>query len=268
MRFGCCGCMISPSVDPIGVEIVESLADIGFDYIELSLWDIMALSDVAFSNLVGRVERSGIRCEACNNFFPPRVRLTGSEASLTVALDYAAKSMQRAARVGAQIIVFGSSGAKNVPEGFPIADAWKQLVELLWNLGTLAEQYGITVAIEPLNQKESNIINLASEGLRLAREVNHPSIRLLVDFYHLMTQRESPGIILEADSAICHLHFAKPEGRSFPTEPEDQFLRFFYNLREIRYSGRCSVEAYTHDFESDARHALQVLRELTSGSTE
>ena len=35
------------------------------------------------------VERSGLRCEACNNFFPPQVRLTGPAADLPAALEYA-----------------------------------------------------------------------------------------------------------------------------------------------------------------------------------
>jgi hypothetical protein len=32
MRLGCCGSMISPSTDPVGIEIVEKMAEIGFDY--------------------------------------------------------------------------------------------------------------------------------------------------------------------------------------------------------------------------------------------
>jgi len=52
------------------VEIVEALAEIGYDYIELSLSDLTALPEPAFASLVERVNRSGIRCEACNNFFP------------------------------------------------------------------------------------------------------------------------------------------------------------------------------------------------------
>jgi sugar phosphate isomerase/epimerase len=87
--MGCCGSMISPSTDPIGIEIVETMAEIGFDYTELSLSDIAALPEGAFADLARRVERSRIQCEACNNFFPRTIRLTGAEAHLHVALDYA-----------------------------------------------------------------------------------------------------------------------------------------------------------------------------------
>jgi len=90
--------------------------------------------------------------------------------------------MDRAARVGAEIIVFGSAGAKNVPVGFPMNVAWRQIVDLLQHLGPLAAERGLTIAIEPINRQEANIVTLAAEGLRLAREVNHPRVQLLVDY--------------------------------------------------------------------------------------
>ena len=263
IRFGCCGSMIAPAADPTGAEIIEWLAEIGFDYIELSLRDLMSLSESELALLAGRLERSGIRCEACNNFFPPQIRLTGQDADLTEALNYAGKALDRAARLGARIVVFGSSASRNVPDGFPMEEAWQQLVELLGNLGPMAKPHGITITIEPLNKLESNIINLAREGLRLAQEVDHPNIQLLLDFYHLMMERETPEIILQAGSFIRHVHLAKPEGRLFPTEPEDELCRFFSYLERIRYSRRCSIEAYTSGFEADARRSLRILKEMT-----
>lgn len=68
MRIGCCGSMISPSTDRVGIEVVETMASLGFDYIELSLADVTALPAETFEALAWRLERSGIPCEACNNF--------------------------------------------------------------------------------------------------------------------------------------------------------------------------------------------------------
>jgi D-psicose/D-tagatose/L-ribulose 3-epimerase len=263
MRFGYCGSMISPATDPIGIESIESAMEAGFDYVELSLSDCTALPEDRFAALVRRLDGSGIRCEACNNFFPRTVRLTGAEARLPVALDYAGLALDRAARLGARIVVFGSSGAKNVPVGFPQASAWSQLVDLLLHLGPVAGSRDITIAIEPLHRLESNIVNLAAEGLRLAREVNHPNIQLLIDYYHLSMEHEAWEIIAQAGEAIRHLHFAQVEGRRFPSEQNSaDYTRFFETIRSTRYSGRCSIEAYTDDFPGDARRALGVLRRI------
>ncbi len=258
--------MISPA-DPVGADVVESLGEIGYDYVELSMSGVAALPGPAFASLVERVRRSGIRCEALNNFFPARVRLTGDMARLDLALEYAAGAMDRAAALGAEIIVFGSSGAKNVPAGYPMDAAWRQIVELLRNLGPLAAGRGLTIAIEPLNRGESNIVNLGSEGLRLAREADHPNVQLLIDYYHLAIEKEDPGIIVEAGAALRHTHFAKVEGRTFPDRTEDDYRRFFARLRQNGYSARCSIEAFTADFAADARRSLAVMRQLASAQT-
>jgi sugar phosphate isomerase/epimerase len=257
--------MISPA-DPVGADIVESLAEFGYDYIELSMAGVAALPEAAFNGLAERLRRSGIRCEALNNFFPARVRLTGDQARLDLALEYADHAMDRASALGAEIIVFGSSGAKNVPAGFPMDAAWRQIVELLRYLGPMAAKRNLTIAIEPLNRGEANIVNLGSDGLRLARETGHSNVQLLIDYYHLAIENENPAIIVEAGSTLRHTHFAKVEGRTFPDAVEEDYSTFFAGLRRIAYPGRCSIEAYTKDFAADARRGLAVMRQLASAT--
>lgn len=266
MRFGCCGSMISPHRDPLGVEIVEELAASGFDYLELSLRDLAALAEPEVAHLQRRIEAAGIRCEACNNFFPAPVRLTGPDASLPCAIEYATRALERAAQVCVSVIVFGSSDAKNVPPGYSHSDAWRQIVELLQTLGPIAAKLGITIVIEPLNRRESNIVCTAAEGLKLAREVAHPNIQLLIDYYHLRLESEDPGIVLEAGEAVRHVHFGEPAGRVFPLEASPRYEAFFAYLQQISYNARCSIEAYTRDFSSDARRALAVLKAAAKGN--
>lgn len=134
MRFGCCLNMIAKGPDGTGIEYIEALAKAGFDYAELPLAEMMALPDGQFQELVRRVAGSGVHCEACNNFFPKTERLTGESADLGKSLDYARRAMDRAALLGAERIVFGSGGAKNVPEGFPMEKGYAQVVELLGRL--------------------------------------------------------------------------------------------------------------------------------------
>ena len=100
MRFGCCGSLVAQNPDKTGVEIVEKIAQYGYDYIELPLAEMMELSDADFAALCKRVERSGIRCEACNNFFPGRIRLTGPDVDEQAVRAYYAKALERAATLG------------------------------------------------------------------------------------------------------------------------------------------------------------------------
>jgi sugar phosphate isomerase/epimerase len=254
--------MISPETDPIGASIAESLAAIGFDYVELSLSHMACLDQPDFLALARTVERSGLVCEACNNFFPASIRLTGPAADLAAAVSYAQGAIERAASLGARIIVFGSPAAKNVPAGFPHQAAWRQLLGLLRALGPVAERHGVVIAVEHHNKRESNIVTLAAEALDLVREVDHPNVQLLADHYHLVREAEDPGVLIEAGSAVRHVHFAEGAARLFPTRKTDEHVRLFDCLKAIRYAGRCSIEAYTTSFETDARRGLLLLRDL------
>ena len=51
MRFGCCGSLVAQNPDKTGVEIVEKIAQYGYDYIELPLAEMMELSDADFAAL-------------------------------------------------------------------------------------------------------------------------------------------------------------------------------------------------------------------------
>ena len=257
--------MVARQKDGTGVEIVEQLREIGYDYIELSLAHMMALSDSDFDALEKRLDHSGLRCEACNNFFPPHIRLTGEDVKMDQVLDYVKKALDRTSRLGVAVIVFGSAGAKNVPEGFPKDQALIQIVQLLQAIDPIAKEHRITVAIEPLNKLESNIVNTVAEALSLAREANGEQIKLVVDYYHLMMERESLNIITKAGDFVRHLHFAEVEGRMFPKKNERDYEVFFAKLKEIGYTARLSIEAFSDNIVADASRSLSLMRQLESG---
>lgn len=267
MRFGCCGSMIAPATDPVGVEIVEELAALGYDYIELSMRDVAALPETALARLVTRLQRAGLACEVCNNFLPPEVRLTGSAADLPAALRYAERAFTAAARLGVSVIVFGSAGARNVPAGFSREAAWAQLRTLLVALGPRAEPHGITIAIEHLNRGESNIINSIAEGWRMAGEVAHPRIRVLADAYHVRQENEDPAILSPLGSALVHVHVAQQAERLFPAGDDKELADFFRTLRATGYAQRVSIEGYTRDFPADAARGLRVCRGLAGAAS-
>ena len=261
MRFGCCGSMIAPGTDPLGAAIVEDAAGLGFDYVELSLRDIAALPEADLLGLRARLEKAGLPCEACNNFYPADIPLTGPRADLGAALRYGRTALERARSLGVRTVVFGSSGARNVPAGYEMASARDQLVALLRGLGPVAEVLGIVLSVEPLRRAESNIINRLEEALPLVEAVGHPSVRALVDSYHLEAEGEDVSAVVGAGGAVRHVHVAEGEGRRFPTGP-GLLGPLFAGLKAIGYDGRCSIEAYTDDFAADAFRALGVLRQL------
>lgn len=289
MRFGCCGSLVASGPDRTGVEIVERLAEYGYDYIELPLADMMELDGGAFGALRARVEATSLRCETCNNFFPARVRLTGPEADLDAARGYCARALDRAAELGAAVVVFGSAGAKRVPDGFPMERAWEQVAEITRYAGEEAAKRGVTIAIEPVRHPDCNIINTFAEGVAMARETGLDSVKVLVDIYHLACEGENPDILRKYGAEyLRHVHFSFPnfpeidgvsgpeklrgifEGelarrgwwRTWPSSREEWgYAPFIQALKGCGYDGRISIEAPVGDFEVQAPRTLAFLKE-------
>jgi len=262
MRIGYCTNLIATQMDGTGSEWIEKGQENGFDYVELPLAQMVDLNDKEFSSLKEKVGSSGLKCEACNNFFPASIRLTGNDVDYGKTEAYLDKALGRAAQLGVKVIVLGSPKSKNVPEGYPMDKAWSQLVELLRNIDPLVRTRGITIVIEPLNKGESNIINTAAEGLQLAKAADRENIKLLIDYYHLVMEKEDPETILDAGSYIKHIHFANPTGRVYPIEAVDGDVRFMNLLKRVGYEGGISIEAYTKDFCHDAKRSVEMLRQL------
>ena len=264
MRIGYCINLINTQADGTGSQFIKKGKAKGFDYVELPLAQMVALNGADYNSLKEKLVASGLKCEACNNFFPPDIRLTGNNVDDGIIEDYLEKAMGRAAKLGVKVIVFGSPMSKNIPEGFPRDKAWSQLVELLRFIDPLVKEKDITIAIEPISKGESNFINTAAEGLQLAKDADRDNIRLLIDYYHLALENENPEIILEAAPYLKHIHFAGPEGRAYPQEVKDEYFTFINLLKHIRYEGRISIEALSNNFDHDAKHSVEVMRQLTS----
>lgn len=244
-----------------GDSQIPNLVELGYDYVELPLAQMMDLSDQDFSKL--HLNTKDISVEACNNFFPATLRLTGPEVQMTRILEYVKKATWRAATLGAKIIVLGSSGAKNIPENFPYEKAKEQFITLLHALQDIVAPLGITIVLEPLNKIESNFINNLTEGLEIMHQVNRSHIKILADYYHMRMETESLSAIAKAGSDLRHVHIAAKSGRVFPKANDgEDYPAFFQALKDIGYQGRVSVEAITNDILADGAASATLLRPL------
>ncbi len=246
----------------VGLKGLETAKAVGFDYVELGASEIAALSDAEFDAALERVKQVGIPTPNANLFLPGTIRLTGPEpTNPEQQMAYVRKAFARLNRLGVKILCFGSGGARRVPEGFPKEEAFQQLVAFGKRIAPEARANGITVVIEPLRRQETNIINTTAEGFELVKAVSDPNFELLIDFYHLASEKEDPAIILEARDHIRHLHMANPQGRVFPLKWEEfDYAPFFANLRTIGYAGRISIEASSPDMPAQGPIAIALLR--------
>src|SRR5690606_25425504 len=133
------------------------------------------------------------------------IRLTGQEVDVGKIKEYLDGAFNRVSQLGAKTVVFGSGGPRKIPEGWDKEKAWEQLKDVAKITGDIAGKYDITIAMEPLNKGETNILNSVSEGYRFVQEVDHPNVKLLADFYHMRKESENLSVLKSVASQLVHL---------------------------------------------------------------
>jgi len=250
MRFGCCA----------GLDKAKVIQDAGYDYIELTVGAVKPESpDTEFDEVREQVAELNIAPEAWNCLLPGDLKVTGPEVDKYRVERYLRTAFERIDELGGEVVVFGSGGARKVPEGFPLDEARNQIIEFVCLAGKVAGTYGITIAIEPLNAKESNIINSVAEGVQIVRAADHPFVKVLADLYHIQEEHETLEDVIDAGSELVHTHTADT-GRAYPGSGSYPHWEFFETLRTIGYNDRMSVECRFGDFNAECRKALDFLR--------
>lgn len=253
---------------PIGIcvnpDAVSKLPP-GFDFCEIAAAATLAGHDPSPDavDLEGLSElEPAVR--AFNCFLPGDLRVVGPDVQRDRVEAYVGTTIARAAEVGADLMVFGSGRSRSVPDGFARSAAWGQLVWFLERCADHAREHGLTIAIEPLNANECNILNTYTESVALAREVSRPFIKVLADTWHFAVEDEPLDDILEAPEWLAHVHVADSPDRGHPGSGSYPFDRLFAILREISYDGRVSIECgWPGDLTRDAAESLAFLERLT-----
>jgi sugar phosphate isomerase/epimerase len=202
----------------------------------------------------------GLPVPAANCFLPAAMKCVGPDVDLAGILRYADAAFSRAKQIGLGIFVFGSGGARRVPDGFSKDKAFEQFVEMLKQLGPLAQKHNVTIVVEPLNSGECNIINSVPEGAEAVRRCGHPQVWLLADIFHMMRDGQGPEDIEAHGSLLRHVHVAEKEKRTPPGVAGDDFRPYLRALKKAGYQGRIAIESSWKDFAGQCAGAIGELR--------
>ena len=256
MEFGVCG-------QP---DIASVLGEVGYDFVEVHVQRDLKTDGTAeeFQPLLDQLRVAAVPVTAANCFVPGDLKITGPNVDMDALTRYVQTAFDRASQAGIDTIVFGSGGARRIPDGFGRDVAWQQLLDFGQMIAPVAQSFDITVVVEPLNRRECNVFNSVGECAKYVRQINHPHVRLLVDAYHWAQENDSYQDLVESLPLIRHAHIATYESRMAPSLEACDFGPFFAALKQGGYSGRISIEGKWNDLESDAAAALQELKRAAS----
>jgi len=267
MRYGNC-------ISYKDANIIKLLKNAGFDYVETALSALYSAEQSEISDFLRVLDENNIKCEAVNVLFPGGIALTGENADHEKVKSYVNEVFEKTKAIKFKRVVFGSGGARKVPEGFEKEKAVEQIIQVINNyLLPAAEKYDFVLAIEELNKGETNIINSLEEAEYIADKVNSPRIKIVADLYHISLEKTDMNVLsrLVKKNLIAHCHIANPyDSRYYPqgsdsAEAIDLYKSFFGALRTNGYDERISIEGAMRpnaDFFTEAKNSLEFMKTI------
>lgn len=148
-------------------------------------------------------------------------------------------------------------------------DAWNYAREGLMALGAMAEDYGMTLALEVLRRDESNLVYNLPALKRMMEELDHPSIGAMIDTIPMALAGERPKDYLETfGDRLVHVHFidGAPRGHLAWGDGVLDMEGYLDEFSRYGYKGYLSLEItdgrYRMDPFASVRQSLERLYDV------
>lgn len=250
------------------IENIEKIKACGADYIEVGFRDIMKFSEEEALEIKRVFDEAGVGIEAANCMLDSDLPIVVAEPKLDLLAERLERSFKIAKILGIKVVVLGSGGARNIPEGSTKEEATARFIKVAKDfLPEFFEKYDMTCVIEPLQTKDSTLINTLAEGYEVVEGACSSRIQLLGDLFHMDVMGDSVEEVLKYKDCLKHTHLANEKGNRCYPAPDDgnveHYKAFFEALRKIDYQGRVSIEANAQgEFFETATKAVALLKSL------
>lgn len=229
------------------VALIAKAAAMGFDAFtipieEPDLIDIEAVRTV--------LSEHPLRLHVSGAYGPTRDLTHDDPQIRRQSLGYIERALTICERLGARLLVGPAYSAVGKRRRIPDAQRrreWDLAVEGLTTAGRMAADHGVTLAIEPLNRFETDLINTTEQVKRLITEIDLPSVRIHLDTFHMHIEEKNVyDAIMLAGSDLVYVD-ASESDRGTPGSGQVLWDEVSRALRDIQYSGDCVIESFTPD---------------------
>ena len=134
-------------------------------------------------------------------------------------------------------------------------------------LSELAAPYDITLNMEVLNRFEGYLLNTSAEGVRFVKEVDVPSVKVMLDTFHMnIEESDIGGAIRQANGLLGHFHTGECD-RKVPGKGRMPWHEIAAALHDIHYSGNVVMEPFVR-MGGTVGSDIKVWRDISCGADE
>lgn len=235
------------------LKVLGKVRQWGYDHVEVCIEDPGVLTASAVQ---AAADAEGLSVLICGAFGPDRDVSHETSAGRQAGIDYLRQCVDFAAAVNSPLVsgpMYATTGQARLLQPDERRAQWDRAVDSLTTVAQHAAGAGVSLAVEPLNRFETDLVNTVEQGLALCTDVGADNVGLMLDTFHMNIEEKSlPDAIRRAGPKILNFQ-ASENDRGTPGTGHTDWLGVLRALREVNYAGGIVVESFLPTVKEIAR---------------
>ena len=247
------------------LEMVNKVADIGFDVLEIGADHLYHMSEEEIDNLKAEGLKRGITFTTNSGPAKKYDLASPDEAIRRQGVEYFKEILHKMARLGSKSLVGAIYSYWPVDFSYTVADkeaAWER------SIACLQEELDIECPLEVLNRNETYILTDCKEAIEYVDRVGSKSINILLDTYHMNIEEDNMyDAIRKAGPLLGHVHVGECNRKLPGMNNSINWPEIGKALRDIGYDKAVVMEPFLLSGGEVGRD-IRVWRDLSNGADE
>ena len=250
------------------IPYIEKVAKLGFDFLEIACTPINGYTDRQLKDIRQAAKDNGIFLTAGHGPAPSQNLASADPAVVRNAKEFFTTLLKNLEKLDIHTIGGGIYSYWPVDYSKPIDKAgdWARSVENVREIGRIAGDCGVDYCLEVLNRFEGYLLNTAEEGVQFVKEVGLPSVKVMLDTFHMNIEEDSMGdAIRSAKGLLGHFHTGEAN-RRVPGRGRMPWREIGNALQDIGYDGLVCMEPFVR-MGGQVGSDIKVWRDISRGAS-
>ena len=253
------------------IKRIEQVKKIGLDILEVAPAPLLALTKFQRDEIAAAAKANDIELTFSVGLSANQDLASEDEEIRKNGIKFTTDTFQIMSEMGGKIYsgVDIAAWNKTFMEGITDKSAtWERSISAVKEIMKVAEDKGITFAVEVVNRYESSLVNTAEEAVKYVDEVGSPNCKILLDTYHMNIEEDSfAGAIKLVGNRLGHFHVGESNRRPPCENGKMPWNEITNALKEIDYQGAIVMEPFIK-MGGEVGRDIKVWRDISEGASE
>lgn len=253
------------------IKRIEQVKKIGLDILEVAPAPLLALTKFQRDEIAAAAKANDIELTFSVGLSANQDLASEDEEIRKNGIKFTTDTFQIMSEMGGKTYSGVDIAAlnKTFMEGITDKSAtWERSISAVKEIMKVAEDKGITFAVEVVNRYESSLVNTAEEAVKYVDEVGSPNCKILLDTYHMNIEEDSfAGAIKLVGNRLGHFHVGESNRRPPCENGKMPWNEITDALKEIDYQGAIVMEPFIK-MGGEVGRDIKVWRDISEGASE